>query len=280
MVYTRYGKIFRELRTQKGLSLSYFEKLGFDKSNIARFERGETMISLEKIDMMLQSMDISLSEYELILNYFVPDFQEQFLLDIEKAEFNLDCDRLRKLYEEVKGSHYRLLSLAAKARVLGLQNSEIREVMVYLQKAKQWGYFELCLTYSVLEYLDTKDLKQLLEDFDLKNRPYYTVTKYRRKMYQIAYRAIFVLGSRGEEKLIGEILQMTDSSKQNTDFYLSVFRKLIYGFTECCFRQKEEGLKQINHALNLFEELGSKELRVYIEQRVNLFLRNYRIKTW
>lgn len=277
MTYVRYGAVFRTIRQQKGLSLSYFEKLGFDKSSIARFERGETMIGLERVDVMLQAMNVSLAEYELILNYFVPNFQEEFLFELEQAEQHLDRTKMEQLYEEVKETEYHFLALAAKAKLNGLTASEIQQIMSYLDKVKQWGEFELALTFAVLEYIDTSDLIRLLSIFDLRNRSHYSIPKYQRKIYQIAYRAVFVLGSRGEKDIAYDILRRTQplSSGLNhdmIDFYLANFRKLVEGFIKYQFNNKEEGQKEIARALELFEELGNKELRNYFEHRLCLFL--------
>lgn len=79
MVNHLYGKVFKQIRTQKKLPLSYFQKLGIDKAVVSRFERGKTMVSIERVDAMLQEMNVSLAEYELMINHFVSDYHEEFL---------------------------------------------------------------------------------------------------------------------------------------------------------------------------------------------------------
>lgn len=78
---TRYGKVFKLIRNQKNLPLSYFEKIGIGKSHVGKFERGEIMMAFDRIDNMLQLMNVSLGEFELIVNHNVPDFQNSFYLN-------------------------------------------------------------------------------------------------------------------------------------------------------------------------------------------------------
>lgn len=72
------------------MPLSYFQRVGIDKIGLSRFERGLSMMGFEKVDVMLQEMNVSLAEYELVINHFVPDFQEEFLFEVEEADFAQD----------------------------------------------------------------------------------------------------------------------------------------------------------------------------------------------
>ena len=55
-VYKKYGDCFKKLRNQKNLGLSYFSKIGINRANLSRFERGQTMMSFERVDLMLEEM--------------------------------------------------------------------------------------------------------------------------------------------------------------------------------------------------------------------------------
>ncbi|MDR7697152.1 Rgg/GadR/MutR family transcriptional regulator [Lactococcus lactis] len=137
MTYHLYGEKFKELRTQKQLPLSYFEEIRMNKGDLSRFEHGKQMIGFERLDVMLQQMNVSLAEYELIINNFVPDFQEAFLNDVDEADFNQDKPKLTKLYEEARETGYGLLAIATKARYDKLEEKEITYVLDFLNKIKE-----------------------------------------------------------------------------------------------------------------------------------------------
>ena len=79
MPYARYGKVFKKLRTQKHLPLSFFESYGLQKSAIHNFENGKSMMGFERLDIALQAMNVSLAEYEYFINDFQLNYMEEML---------------------------------------------------------------------------------------------------------------------------------------------------------------------------------------------------------
>lgn len=273
MIDKRYGKIFRQIREQKELPLSYFEKYGVLKSNLARFERGETMMGFERVITMLQGMNISLSDYELFFNYYLPDYQEHFLYEVEIAEFGLDENKLKELYDKVSYSGNRLLSLSVKSKITMLSQEEVEEILNYLYNVKHWGYFELSLNCDIVEYLEIDEIKNIVNTFEKKVSYYYDVMKYRRKIHQIAYRTILHLCLRDEELFAEELLEATIRPKEERlDFFISTLRKLVIGCKIYHFQDKKKGLLEINQSLSLLEDLGSTELKHYYTKKIQPIL--------
>lgn len=269
MIDKRYGMIFRQIREQKQLPLSYFEKYGVRKSNLARFERGETMMGFERVDIMLQAMDVSLSDYALFYNYYLPDYQEHFLFEIEQAELNLNYQRIEKLHEEIAFSENKLLILSVKSKIKKLTSEEVEFILSYLRRAQHWSYFELTLNQDIVDYINTEEIQELLEVFEKKIGFYYDVMKYRRKVHQIAYKAIFHLCLKSEEALAKKIFSATRrSDEERLDFYISTLRGVALGCIHYCFENKEIGLLEIYHFLDIFEELGSKKLKSYYFEKI------------
>ncbi len=274
MNFRGYGEKFRLIREQKGLPLSFFAKCNVDKADLSRFERGQSMMSFEKVDVMLQSMNVSLAEYELVINNFVPDFQEEFLFEIDEADFSQDEKKLRSLYQEAKESGYGYLSLAAKARFEQLSQTETMVVVQFLKKVKVWGYFELSVAFFVLDNLDTETIRDLMVDFEQKNKNYYGIFRYRRRILQIAYRAIVLLCSRGEQDLAKDILALTEKrNRAGIDLYLDNVRQMALGFYDYYFGDKKSGLSLIQKGLNVFEFLGQERLKNFYRIRNEHFLK-------
>ena len=62
------------------------------------------------------------------------------------------------------------------------------------------------------------------------------------------------------------------SDGERLDFYISTLRGLASGCIHYCFENKELGLLEIYHFLDLFEELGSKELKAYYFGKIRLII--------
>lgn len=270
----RYGEMFRKIREQKGFSLSHFETLNISKSSIAKFERGETLMAFERVYSMLQMMNVSLSEYELSVNHYCQSYQEFFLVELERAEVLGDNIKLEKLYQESLYSGCTWLIVLAKSKLGVLNKQEKREAINFILSVKLWGYFELALTHSVLDLLTTVELKSLFNVWKNMNKNYFRILKYRRRVFQCAYKAVIILSSRGEKDIVEEILAITDDNHgEELDFFVKVIRQLSIGFTIYSFDSKIKGELIMNKNLILLEELGNKDLRNYYEKKLKIYKR-------
>lgn len=268
MVNHLYGEIFKQIRTQKKISLSQFQKLGIDKGTISRFERGESMMGLERIDVMLLEMNVSLAEYELILNHFVSDYHEEFFQELEQADIQKNSKKLTLLYEEARSYGYKWLSYAVKARQEKLNFSEKLEVTNFLEEVTVWGYFELSVAYFVLDNLETDMLLQIMGQFANNDKNYLGIFKYRRRIFQIAYRAVVIFVSREEPEQAKLIIDKTSTRRlEIIDFYIENLRQMAVGIYEYRFGELSKGERQIAQVLETFERLGYKELRTFYEER-------------
>ncbi|GBG96132.1 Rgg/GadR/MutR family transcriptional regulator [Lactococcus termiticola] len=266
---TSYGKLFRRIREQKNLSLTYFERLGINPGNLSKFERGQTMMDFSRVDSMLQAMDVSLAEYELMLHHFTPNFQELFLEAVEQANFAQDKRRLNALYDEASRDFYPLLALTAKACYSTLEAGEINLILKRLDNSLHWGYFELSLIYFTMEQLQTKDLKRLLSDFDQKHQHFYNILAYRRRLLQVACQLIILLSWREEQALAGKILKKLEGRNRNSiDFYIDTLCKLASATYRCCFEAPQYGRQEIRATLDIMNQLEQKDLRDFYEQKL------------
>ncbi|WP_313310190.1 helix-turn-helix domain-containing protein, partial [Lactococcus taiwanensis] len=60
----KYGDVFKNLRLQKNISLSRLSKLSsVSKATISQFENGNSMVSYEKLERMLEVLHLTLLDY-------------------------------------------------------------------------------------------------------------------------------------------------------------------------------------------------------------------------
>lgn len=268
-----YGYTFKEIRTQKNLSLSFFEPI-VKKTNLIKFERGETMLSIERIDSLLQKIDVSLAEYELMLNHFTHDYKEEFLIELEEADFKHDKVKLQQLLEEADEDVFKWLFLATKSCLSALTSNECKKITEHLQSISKWGFFELSILYFVLDNLEIEDIISIMKEFEAKNKNYYNISKYRRKILQIAYRASALFTLKGYKEISLFILNRTKDRRESHDMFISNLRKLTEGYYLYKFEDKVIGEKKIELALLIFEELDETVLKNYYTERLHSFLKN------
>jgi len=274
VVLTIYGRKFREIRNKKNLPLSYFTRIGIDRSNLAKFERGEIMIGLDKLDACLSEMDVSLTEYELIINNFVPSYQEMILDIIDEKDYRRDTRGLKNIYNEAKGDLNRWLALVAKSCFTKLTEKEINDVINFLNKIEEWGYFELSIFYFVITELPIENIQKLLQSFDEKLNNHYNIFKYKRRILQIYYRAVAVYIKENRQDLAEKALKQA-STKSNGlhDSFVTILKKLTESFYIYRYNSKEKGEVLIDKYLNYLEELDDKVVKDYYYRRFEEYIK-------
>lgn len=274
MVDNLYGRVFKKIREQKGLPMSFFQKVGVRKSSISKFENGTSKMSFERIYQMLELMDVSLEEYELIINQFNPNFQDYFFIELEKAVICQDSKRLEKLYNEVNGTSNILLSLIVKSKITLLGNDEIDKILNRLFTAKYWGYLELVLLESVTEGLNLKYCHKIFDILKDKVYKYKDNFKYTRKLNQIIHLFALTLIARGEKDFAQKILDKIQIDNQ-IDFYIFNYHNLVVGVKNYCFNNKEIAKQEIKEGLMMMKKLGGENLYSYHRNKVDYFLKKF-----
>lgn len=264
-----YGHAFRKLRLSKGYSLSYFSRINISKATISDFENGRTIINIEKLDMMLNEMNVSLSEFDLLLNNYVPIFQEEFLLELEEADYHQNQIKIRKLYAEAAESFYKWEALAAKACLKELSQSDIDEISIFIRNIKEWGYFELTFAYFVVEWLKTDLIVEVMNDFERKNKNEYIIAKYRRRLFQIIYRIIEIFIFRDEESKARVLIKYVERYHHTEEFYSFILNALAKSFIQYRFEDKVEATLKINRLLAFLEEVDCHVMKKYYENKFN-----------
>lgn len=269
----RYGETFRFLRKKRNISLSYFSKIGISKSALAQFERGETMMKFDRLHRCLEELDVTLAEFELIINNFSINYQEELLIEIEKADLLKDIKKLKSIKNISKTSNY-YVSLAAKSRYSQLTYKEINSIFNFLFDLPTWTSFELSLFYLVCEQFPPKLQKSLLmsafEYMDiLKETPLY-----RDRLLQIFYRSILPLSNCKDREMIEYILRKTDPMVREHTLFLNNIRYFSIGCYEYTFLNKQKGQTLMLEAIDIFKKLFSPTIAKYYQDIYN----NYKNK--
>ncbi|WP_270253008.1 helix-turn-helix domain-containing protein [Lactococcus garvieae] len=268
----RYGSVFRRLRKKRGYSLSFFYQLGFSKSTLGSFERGESMMGFDRVLMCLYEMDIPLSEFEQLLNNYSIGYQEDMIIEIEKADLHHDKVRIMKIERELNEMEYPLLALAAKSRYKRLSQEELGDIISYLFESDNWGYFELTLIYFTIEQFRTKDMDSILTDFIDASPKILKNPQYRDRFIQISYRAIALLCERGDKTRADYFLKYTEKYVREHTLFLNNIRYFVQGLYVRCFIDKSKGVKQMKDSLSIFRTLEAASIARYYENYYQKYL--------
>lgn len=269
-----YGKIFKELRLNKGYSIKEITDSDVSNATISKFEHGAAMISIDKFFRILSNINVSPSEFSMYIedqlgvlyssssvtnNYAALDDKKKNLVKIEKT-----LRRLEKQYEsndDRKFLRIQIISLkAAISQVIperkeNIDTKSIQFIKKYLLSTKNWNDFELRTYCSTIHLFDLKTIEQLssklLDPFN-----YRLITPDTRWMINIGLVNLI-------DALINEIESHFDDSK---NFFEKIVRyleehplddkyiseKIFLKFNIGCFRfltgEKDIGITEMENA--------------------------------
>ncbi|WDT83939.1 Rgg/GadR/MutR family transcriptional regulator [Streptococcus thermophilus] len=190
------GEIYRELRLDKGTKLSNYIDKGFSKSQLSRFERGETEISLIKFLSALDFINVSIEEFMVIYRGYRNDSFEELLKKLHTLSLTKDAEGLRYLFNEVEELPNSTTKKIEKILILSclssvesenlITQSDLRFVTDYLFGIESWGYYELSILGNLAQYINGETLVSLGREVLRKTDYYYEVVRNRKLVIQLS----------------------------------------------------------------------------------------------
>lgn len=272
MIYSKYGRVFKEIRKQKKLTLSDFVEAGLSKTTLSQFENGKQMMGFDKLVEALQTMHVSLEEFELLLNDYAISDHEVMINSLEEAEIYQDTEKLKQLYLEAKSQHYKIFDLVVKGTFCSLNENEIEKIVDFLYDTTIWGCIELSILYFSVDYLKAKEIIFIINNVFQKKGNLFKCPKYRSCFVRTSCRAAAILMVRGYRDSASYLLEKLEVFKVFVDMSEMNLRNLTKGLWVYCFEDRKEGWTEMNKALEVYESLGLKKDAMYYKKRCMYYL--------
>lgn len=274
MPYKKYGETFRRIREQKRLALSSFVSIGISKGTLSKFERGESMMSFDKVVFALQYMGITLEEFEHFLNGYSLSESAQLLEELKRATITQDKEMLFELSEAAEREGFHFIALSAKCSYTSLSPNEIDDITDYLYEVTVWSYKALCIFYYTMHALATRDILHILDFFLAKAHELFNSEKHRNYLVQVCCRAICILSCRKQKESAEYILQRLDTYKLVNSMFLRNLHSITEGFWIYCFEDKLKGDTQMLKALDVFYAVSTPEIAKYYQCQYDYYVKD------
>lgn len=158
------GRTLRQLRQGKHISLSSIADDYLSKSQISRFERGESEITCARLINILDKLNVSLDEFLVFHNKDHTDTEIfRHLVHYIRQEYS--ANRIDNLVQLLSGTSQFQLSSFEKTMIKSIifthdssfkpSEEEIGNLTDYLFQVEKWGYYEMILLgncMTVIEY--------------------------------------------------------------------------------------------------------------------------------
>ena len=197
-----FGKTLRFIRTSKQVSINKLADDVISKSQLSRFERGESEISCSKLNHLLNKLNTSFDEFLIINRGFSDDDFKIMINEIRDSTASSDIQNLIKILESYQSKDKSTLKNFEITLLKSILNnyskdiypskSELDELVDYLFKVEHWGYYEISLFGNCFRQLTYQTIFSLTKELLNKIRYYIRAESNKRLVIQLTINCLIV----------------------------------------------------------------------------------------
>ena len=265
------GKVFKELRESRKISLRKATGDGFSASLLSRFENGKSEISAQKLFVALENIHANVEELLFLARGFHQDAYSEFRNRIFEAIDPQDLTSLRTLYQREyqqlpfsKDRQQHILNailiksyMKAIDETVTLTSEEERVLHDYLFSVEIWGHYELLFFSSCSPLLSVQLLTKYTREMLRKSDFLQGVGKNRNIMHTLLLNAFMVCI---EVDDFTNALYFKKQIEKNFFEENETYFRIVYLWAEGLLDSKqgraEEGQRKMEDAIRIFEMIG------------------------
>ncbi|MBZ1352663.1 helix-turn-helix domain-containing protein [Streptococcus sp. LPB0406] len=271
-----FGKTLRFIRTSKQVSINKLADDVISKSQLSRFERGESEISCSKLNHLLNKLNTSFDEFLIINRGFSDDDFKIMINEIRDSTASSDIQNLIKILESYQNKDKSTLKNFEITLLKSILNnyskdiypskSELDELVDYLFKVEHWGYYEMSLFGNCFRQLTYQTIFSLTKELLNKIRYYIRAESNKRLVIQLTINCLIVSIDKEYFENARYLLKKVECLlNSETSFY----EKTVFIYASGYLLYKEgnlDGKDKMLDALNVFKILSEdKFYKNYIE---------------
>ncbi|WP_242257763.1 Rgg/GadR/MutR family transcriptional regulator [Streptococcus thoraltensis] len=282
-----FGEIFKKFRESRGLRLKDVAKVGISTSQLSRFEKGETDLTISKFMLILDEINMSIDEFMYAVHDFHRDELNELLVKVRNFVSTNDVEGFKSLlyfYMELnpkREKFHQINTILLKIRLQDLSGEsyyteqDLIDLTDYLFSVEYWGDYELLIFMNTLDVLKHEVFMILAREMCRRSDFYKEIPTNRRLISTMLLNAYITCIER---------MQFIDAlylEKQlNQCFFIEteVYERLVFKYAQNLYRYKyEENTKSIIEMKKCIAALklaGSNNLAKTYERHLEKVLEN------
>lgn len=189
-----FGKMVRQLRRDKGITLEALSDGILSTSQLSRFERDESEVTIRLFHQLLQRLGLDYDELMAFSSEISLTKRQQFFRKMDQLYHHKELEALMALQEEIEEARevdayfltmYRCV-LASLEPSLGPSKDAIEALSDYLFGLDYWGQYEITLLGNCVDQLGYDAVFLLTKELLTKKATYQSLDKNRRLAAQLS----------------------------------------------------------------------------------------------
>ena len=275
---SKLGITLRKVRKGKQISLCSIADSNLSKSQISRFERGESEISCIRLINILDKLHITLDEF-LILHdkdYSNTESFANLVQYIRKQYSSQNINNIKCLLSD--SSNYTLNSFektmvksilhTMDSRIIP-SDEELLQLTDYLFNVEKWSYYEIILLANCVRTINYKSFYLLTKEM-LNNHIYSSLNKTNKRIVTQLAINCFILSIDKEE--FSNCSYLIDKIKELLDNELNFYEQTVFLYATGYYefkRQSCTGIEKMKQAIKVLDILGEDKLKLHYTDHFN-----------
>ena len=269
MEKNNFGQIAKQIRQSKKLSEVEVTDDVIKQSQLSKFERGQTNMSIDKFYQLLENMKVSLDEFQSIYRDFTLSEEGNFAMELAGAYDSRDAAKLRKILKtseaklenQPKKLFNQIEVIIVKLALsyvthFELPTEELDRVKDYLLDVENWGRYELWLLSWLLPVFDIKALRLLGQEILQKAEFYRSISINNRSFIRVILNLINVWLQKDDPAQALKYIKYLENRKLSLDY---MYERLMLKYNKGLYQVKlgkAAGLDEIRECAQILETLG------------------------
>ncbi len=281
-----YGKVFRQLRKDKNMTIAVTAYGITSISMLSKFERGISELTVSKFVKLLERIDVTLNEFEIILNDFEMRSIDSLIESLTENYTNRNFDGVEKIvsnqlkiWKKSKNQHHKynyiMLSIMSD-ELKNLKNTkqeDIDSLTDYLFSVEKWTYYEIILFGNSMSAMQINTVVTLSKELLKRTKFFHRNKSHRRRIIQVILNSVITCLVKGD---IENSVNFQDEVDFLIDSETYLYEKTILLYYEGLTLMKKgevpEGENKAMDALKILKKLQSNKLvNSYVTYWIELF---------
>lgn len=280
-----FGEIFKKFRESRKLRLKDVAKAGISISQLSRFEKGESDLTISKFMLILDEINMSIDEFMYAVNDFHRDELNELLSKVRHFVSNHDIDGLKKLlYLQIETKpkqekFHQINTILLKIRLQDLSGEsyyteqDLTELIEYLFSVEYWGYYELLIFSNTLDVLKHDAFMVLAREMFRRSDFYKEIPNNRRLISTMSLNGYITCIERG--KFI-DALYLKKQLNQCFFIETEIYERLVFQYAQNLYRYKKEedskAIIEMKKCIAAMKLVGSNHLAMTYEKHLKKVL--------
>ena len=274
------GKIVKELRLSRGISLKEATGQEFSASMLSRFENGESDLTTLKLLTVLENIRTEPSEFFYLVRGFQPSAYTLLMTKIREAQDKNDVEYLwecyyeaRRTYKETGKASFLLNALMIKGSIQLLDSSvaasqeELDFLYDYLFSVDIWGEYELKVFTEIAVLLPLESYFRYCREMLNKIDYFEEFFLIRNRIHTILLNGLFLaLDKKDIHKANYFDKQLQIRFFEENETHLRIVYRFALGMLDYLTGHQEEGKVKMQEVVHILETLDCHNVATYYRE--------------